>query len=329
MEELYLGWVHQLEKGLEEWGRVRVEGDFSNIAVFGMGGSGIVGDYVAVLSNEHGGLPVIVSKSHRVPRFICKKTLAVMVSYSGNTLETLLALEKVLDRAGGLVVVSSDGRLEKIAEERGLPFVRVVKGIAPRTGLPHMLYGVLGVLDASGYTIVSREEAEKAYRFLGDVMSEAVDTGYRVASYLYEHKGLLVIATHTPYEALAIRGKNEFNENSKIPVKAEVAPEWMHNDIVGWEKPFEGNKYTVLAISDPSDKPGSRLVDFMTNVYERNNIPVFRLELRGSCLLEKLLYGSLVLGFASVKLARMRGLDPLKTTSIAEYKAGVQEIFRD
>lgn len=327
MEELYLGWIHQLEKGLEEWGRVRVEGDFSSIVVLGMGGSGIVGDYVAVLSGEYGGLPVVVSKSHRAPRFIDGKTLAVMVSYSGNTLETLLAMEKVLGRAGGLVVVSSDGRLEKIAEEKGLPFVRVIRGIAPRTGLPHMLYGVLGVLDASGYTIVSRREAEKAYRFQVDTTNEAMDTGYRIASYLYEHKGLLVIATHTPYEALAIRGKNEFNENSKIPVKIEVAPEWMHNDIVGWEKPFEGNKYTVLAISDPGDRSGSRLVDFMIKVYERNNIPVLRFELRGDSLLEKLLYGSLVLGFASVKLARMRGIDPLKTTSIAEYKASVKEIL--
>jgi len=328
VEDLYLGWIEQLDRGLSNWGRVGVPSDYRSIVVSGMGGSGIVGDYVAVLSSASPrGLPVIVSKSHLVPEFIGYRDLVFVISYSGNTLETRMACMRTRERGACLVIVSSDGHLEKFAVENNIPFIGVVKGIAPRTALPEMLYGVLGVLDSSGIGIVSREEAAGARDFLKDVLKEAVGEAYSIAEFIAEHDGLLILASHTPYESLVLRGKNEFNENSKIPVKVEVAPEWMHNDIVGWERPFPGNKYSVVAIVDPGDKPGSKLVDFMTGIYEKNNIPVYRFLLKGDNILEKLLYGSLVLGLASVKLARIRGLDPLETTSIADYKSRVRDIF--
>ncbi len=326
MEEYYLGWINQLEDGLKSWGIVSVPGRYRLVVVSGMGGSGIVGDYVSVLSSVLGGPPVVVSKSHLLPRYVSGDDLVFVVSYSGNTLETRLAYREALGRGSRIVVVSSDGLLEEEAKRNNIPFIPVVKGIAPRTALPHMLYGILGVLDSSGYTIVSKSVAEAAYRFIAEFMGDIVDSAYRLAGFLAENRGLLILAGHTPYEPLLIRGKNEFNENSKIPVKVETAPEWMHNDIVGWENPYE-NKYTVILVRDPSDRVGSRLVEFMENIYVRRGYPVYMVELKGDNILEKLLYGSLLLGLASVKLARMRGLDPLKTASIAEYKSRVGEIF--
>lgn len=326
MEDLYLGWIEQLRKGLEQWGSVKVPGKYRLVFIAGMGGSGIVGDYVAALSNVKGSIPVLVSKSHLVPNFLSRDDLVFIVSYSGNTLETRIAYEKIAEKKSRIVIVSSNGLLESIATENNLPFIPIVKGIAPRTALPHMLYAILGVLDSSGYSIVSRDEAVDAYENLKNNMKEAVDKAYELSSFIDEHKGLPILATHTPFEALVVRGKNEFNENSKIPVKVEVAPEWMHNDIVGWEKPFE-NKYSAIIIRDPSDDVGSKLVDFMKKIYINNNIPIYELELHGKTFLEKLLYGSLVLGLASVKLARIRGVDPLVTENITLYKKDAPKIF--
>ena len=328
MEEYYLGWIKQLEDGLEKWGTVSVPGRYRCVVVSGMGGSGIVGDYVAVLSHTRGVLPVIVSKSHLLPGFVGRDDLVFVISYSGNTLETRLAFQQAVEKGARIVVVSSDGVLEEEATRRGLPYIPVVKGIAPRTALPHMLYGILGVLDSSGYTMVSRSEAEEAYKFITSIMGDTVSESQGIAEFIDSNKGLLIVATHTPYEPLALRAKNEFNENSKIPVKVEVAPEWMHNGIVGWEKPYE-NKYAAILVRDPMDKAGSALIEFMADTYRRLGIPVYVVDLRGESLLEKLLYGSLLFGFASVKLARIRGLDPLKTESISSYKKRVNEIFLD
>ncbi len=327
MEDYYLGWIEQIERALSKWGCCRVEGRPRMVVVTGMGGSGCVGDYLyTIASTRDYGLPVTVVKSHRLPGFIGSGDLVFTISYSGNTLETRLAYMEALRRGCRVVVVTSNGYLERDAREKGLPCITVVKGIAPRTALPEMLLAVLNVLDTSGLTLVSRKEIEKLRKFLKDSMGRAYNEAVEIAEYIHENPGVLVIATHTPYEVLAIRGKNEFNENSKIPVKTDVAPEWAHNDIVGWEKPYT-REWTVLEIIDPSDHVGTRLVDFMEEIYRGNGYPVKKLLLKGENILEKLVYGSLVLGLASVKLARLRGIDPLETRNIARYKEVVHTIL--
>ncbi len=326
MEEYYLGWLNQLEDGVKHWSDWSIMGSYRSIVVAGMGGSGIVGDYLAMLSAWRGGLPVIVVKSHILPGFVGGSDLVVVVSYSGNTLETRIAYRDAVSRGAGVVVVSSDGLLEEYAGRDNVLFIPVIRGVAPRTALPHMLYRILGLLDTSGMGIVDRGIARGAADFLASVMGEVTDLSYRVAAFIDENKGLPVVAVHSPYEALGWRIKNEFNENSKIPVKVESAPEWMHNDIVGWEKPYD-NKYTVILVSDPEDPVGSRLVGYMEKVYRGKGYPATNIHLKGRNPLEKLLYGSLLFGLASVRLARIRGLDPLRTESIAEYKKSVDGIF--
>jgi glucose/mannose-6-phosphate isomerase len=326
MVDDYLGWTRQIREALRDWGRYRVDGRFRLVVVAGMGGSGIVGDYLARLSDVYGGIPVAVYKSHRPPAYIGFEDLVVVVSYSGNTLETMRFLEGVEKSTRNIVVVSSDGRLEEIAGEKNYLFVRVPPGLVPRLSLPSMLVSILGLLDSSGYTIVPENTVSEALGFLEDRLGDVKRVAGGVADFIYSNKGLTILATHYPYDVLAWRGKNEFNENSKIPVKVEVAPEWMHNDIVGWEAPFE-NKYSAVLVRDPGDTTGSKLVDYMGGVYRRLGIPVYTVDLVGDGFFAKLLYGSLLLGVASALLAEKRGIDPYGTRSIREYKEHVSEIF--
>jgi len=320
----YGNWVKQIREALEKWGDYRVEGDYRYIIVAGMGGSGIVGDYLGFLTNTYGGLPVLVYKNHVPPKHVGRDSLVIVVSYSGNTLETIRFIERI--SGSTVVAVSSGGLLEKISLLRNYLFIKVPGGYAPRTALPYMLYIVLGLLDSSGYTVVSYREAEASYSFLSSAWDRVLEIGGDIAGFIHGYKGLLILSSHSPYEPLLVRGKNEFNENSKIPVKVEVSPEWMHNDIVGWEAPYE-NKYSVLSISDPDDAVGSRLVEYMVGVYSGLGIPVYGFKLLGSGFLEKIMYGSIVLGVASVKLAYLRGLDPLATKSIGLYKEFARKVF--
>ncbi len=325
MLDHYLKWVEQLEEALNTWGSIGVDGEYRAVVVGGMGGSGVVGDYLFLLSNSYGGLPVIVVKNHVPPRFISDRDLVIAVSYSGNTLETISFVKKI-NRVKDLVIVSSNGFLEKYCLENNIVFIKVPSEYVPRTALPYMLYSVLGLLDTSGYTIVSRRDADKAVDFLRNSIDSILSTGREIAEYIYRCSRNLVLAVHEPYGSLGVRGKNEFNENSKIPVKVEIAPEWMHNDIVGWEKPFTRD-YCVLAIRDPGDRVGSMLIDYMLKIYGRNGFDTYVLELSGDNVLEKILYGSMVLGVSSIYLAEFRGVDPLVTESIVEYKGFAHSIF--
>ena len=67
---------------------------FSNILICGLGGSGIggtiVNDIVSPLSN----IPISATKDYSVPNFVDENTLVIASSYSGNTEETIFALQK-------------------------------------------------------------------------------------------------------------------------------------------------------------------------------------------------------------------------------------------
>lgn len=115
MIDMYLNWAGQVKQALDYWGKYRVTGDFDEVVVIGMGGSGIVGDYLQLLSTLKKGIPVYTVKSHIAPSYIDENTLVILVSYSGNTIETIKALRQVLSSRAKPVVVSSGGVLREEA----------------------------------------------------------------------------------------------------------------------------------------------------------------------------------------------------------------------
>jgi len=325
MEEAYLNWPRLIEEALAEWGSVGVRGEFDNVVLSGMGGSGIIGDAVKLLALGRLGTPVEVVKSHVIPSYVSEKTLFIAVSYSGNTHETITATLRALEKGARVAVVTSGGVLGRVAAEKGLPLFKTPSGLLPRVSFPHMLTGVLSILDSSGLSIAGRSEVEHARAGLeSDKPGIAVEAS-EIASFAYSGD-LLVVATHSPLEALAVRAKSEFNENSKTIVKVDVAPEWMHNDIVGYERPLF-TSYRAIAFYDPDDKVGRNLVEFMVEEYKSHGRPVLTIPLKGASLLGKVLYAALLFGLASVKLAGLRGVDPSATASIGRYKKFASSVF--
>lgn len=327
---MYLNWPVQISEVVETWDKYSVKGSFSKVVVVGMGGSGIIGDYLQLISHERGGLLINVVKSHILPRSISEDTLVLFVSYSGNTIETILAFRAALRRNARIVAVSSGGLLEEEALRSNVLHVKVPGNLMPRVSLPSMLYRVLALLDNSGCNIVTRNEAIENMVFLKSVLNDASKESTKIADFInrgiHENR-LLILSTHSPLEPLALRGKNEYNENSKLIAKVDVAPEWMHNDIVGYEAPIP-RIFNVLEIVDPDDEVGVKLIDFMRVIYSKQDTRFYRLVLRGGNILDKLLYGSLVLGLSSVELAEIRGINPSQTESIQLYKKESIRIFK-
>jgi glucose/mannose-6-phosphate isomerase len=66
------------------------------VFVAGMGGSGIGADFVASFIAAHAKIPYLVGKSYEAPAFIDKESLVIASSYSGNTEETLSAIDQIL-----------------------------------------------------------------------------------------------------------------------------------------------------------------------------------------------------------------------------------------
>jgi len=123
------------------------------------------------------------------------------------------------------------------------------------------------------------------------------------------------------YRAVALRWKQQFNENSKVPAKWEVFSELNHNEIVGWEKTGELAKhFSIVYIRDYEEPAEIRsrieITQALTPMFSKK----FEVWAQGKNMLTKMLSTILVGDFTSVYLAVLRGVDPTPVKTIGTLK---------
>ncbi len=312
-KEFYTDWRSLAERTFStEVENPRGREKYGGIALTGMGGSGIIGDVIHVLAFDSSDIPTVVVKDFSLPKFVKDDWLVLAISYSGNTKETLSTVYEALSRGCDVAGVSSGGKLAEIAREKGLTYLQVESGRVPRASMPALLIGALKVLRAKGmnFPLPSSEGLTKLGE-IGEAEALAEDITERLAG------RVPVFLSDVRHYPLAVRAKNEFNENAKIPAKVEVLPEWGHNDIVGWEKWLGPFTAIVLELGE-----GDKLMKFAAAYLRDVGVPVKELVMSDSMTyVDRVLWYSLVLGLASLKLAEIRGVDPGVTESISRYKA--------
>ncbi len=294
------------------------------VVVTGLGGSGIVGDLLASIASDYSNVAVHVYKDFYIPKTILRRDSVVLaISYSGNTLETISSTLKALERSSKVCIVTSGGKLLDIAKHRRLPYVVVRSDLVPRLAMPIMFIASLKLLSRCGIEIVPMDVVLSSINVLKDIEG-AKETAREITNFVLNSQIITIVST-SRFQALAYRIKDEFNENSKIPVKVEIAPELFHNDIVGWENA----KVRDVAILIESDiLYEDKLIGFYNEYLKSVGLRTYILKLRGN-IIERHLYGSLIAGIASVYLAQVRGLNPVETRSIAMYKNTVKELEKE
>src|SRR6188768_2984974 len=81
--------------------------DIRNIVIAGMGASGIGANLVESLTVGRIPIPITVCKSYNIPQFVSPHTLLIASSYSGDTEETIAALNKALLKRAQVIAIAS------------------------------------------------------------------------------------------------------------------------------------------------------------------------------------------------------------------------------
>ncbi len=315
MENTYLNWYELSLSVLnyEVSGSPRTK-DFERLVLTGMGGSGIVCDTIYTALYRKSKIPITIVKDFQPPGWVNSNTLVCSISYSGNTLETLNTVIKSLNLGAEVCVVSSGGKLVEIAKERGLPHVVVDKGLLPRAAFPQLLIATIKVLNTYGVNVY--EDLNKLIGVL--TFKDVTAATSRELSYFLKDS-IPVIISNFNYYPLALRFKDELNENSKMMAKVEIIPEWAHNDIVGWERPVNIDIIRALVIWD--DDP---TIEFAINYLKELGVKTYVLKPLGDDLLTKILQGSHIAGLTTTYLATLRNVRAEETLSIDKYKKFLQ-----
>ena len=302
-----------------------------NVVIAGMGGSAIGGELLKDYTRNTARVPVEISREYHLPAYADKNTLVVLASYSGDTEETLSSFVDALKRKCMVYCLSSGGALLKYAEQLKMPYLRVRGEMPPRAALPHMLMPLLKCMEKIGLAPEYSEELLEATKLLEKVSKEnapekPADENFTKTLALNLNGTSPVVYGFGAYRGVALRYKQQFNENSKVPAKWEAFSELNHNETMGWENPKElAKNYTVVFIRDKAEPVEIRSRIETTQAIMQQTVPkMFEVWAQGKSNLAKMLSTILVGDFTSVYLAYLRNVDPTPVNTVTIMKEKIE-----
>jgi len=299
-----------------------------NIVFGGVGGSGIVGDILTDYLRSELDVPVGVCRSVRTPRYVGKDTLFVVISYSGDTSETLGMLEQAKANGANVVAICSGGKLLGRAQTEGIPHVKVTGGMPPRVALPELVAALTYVLGQGGVLKDSQKLLDAASRSVRQLIG-AVEPPIPVAKNYAKQmalalKGHLTLLLGSENNSSVLRRfKNELNENSKVPAFYLTLPEAYHNDIEGLKTLTELARLQPILLRSQNQTEGDertekRFVELLSQLGFARPVSFEGVgEDRLGWLLSAITFGDYVSTYLSV----LRNVDPAKLFLIPSFKA--------
>ncbi len=333
-DEMHLRISELPDQILQAWGLVaelslpKAYRDFRNVAVLGMGGSAIGADLARSLLEHSSPVPIQVVRDYRCPAYVGPDSLVIASSYSGNTEETLAALEEALAAGAHCVAVGTGGRLEQRALAAGLPYVPFHYRSSPRAAIGFSFALIAGVLRAAGLSAFSLDDLRDA----ADVMrawqaelSPDVPTETNAAKQmaLRLHGRVPIVYGAGILSEVARRWKGQVNENSKAWAFFEVMPELDHNAVLGYSNPGpDEQKQTVIMLRSKLDHPRVQVrYDVTATLLEQNGVPCEMVWARGDTAVAQMLSSIHFGDYVSLYLAYLYESDPTPVGSIDYLKA--------
>lgn len=316
----------QLEEGLKGLRDAAWRPPSGRVFVLGMGGSAIAGDLASALAEHYGSLEIRVSRGPSLPAPIEADDLLVVISYSGNTWETLAAHRSALKRGLTSLTVSSGGELAEASSAKSIPHVPVPPGFPPRAALGYLLAPLLALLAQASPRF--EEALPTALEDLSRIRRRwlpavpLADNAAKAIARDVEGKVPIVYAT-PPHAGAARRWQTQLNENAKVLAWHSVLPEASHNEIVGWLEGEGADRFAPVVLMPKGD---GRLRDALeaTLALLRERLPVTVVRPAGDAFLTALLELVLLGDLVSVYLAALRGTDPRPIPSIDRLKEALR-----
>jgi len=321
MKQLIEAFPSNITEALEIAQNAQFTGDYSNVSnvlICGMGGSGIGGSMVQAWLYDELKVPVAITKDYSIPNFVDENTLVIGSSYSGNTEETLSAIESSQSRGAKIIGICSGGKLEELCQSNNYDFIKVPGGNPPRTALAFSLVQLLRIFSAIGMASADRMNEMAAGR---DLIQDQAETIHLKAKGLAEHlhKKVGIMYGMTGFEPVLVRARQQFNENSKYLNWHHPLPEMNHNELVGWGG--GDRRFAPVFFMTKNNHPRNDKRMEITREKIAQKTSVFDIHAQGESLIEQSIYLINVVDWASLYLAEMDDIDPIDIAVIDYLKS--------
>ncbi len=315
----------QILEGLTVAGEVKLEGSFQSITISGMGGSALQDDILRIFIENltpKGGkrLAVHCNRYYNLPLAAYENSLNFVCSYSGNTEETISALNECIENNLPCIGMSHGGEVERICQEKGVTHIELpypFDGFQPRMGIGYIVFIMLKVLANMGLVELDGKFLEQLTARLEKSVIDLEEQGRQLAQKL---KGKTPVVYSTDkFKSLARIWKIKFNENSKTPAFWNYFPELNHNEMVGYTLPQADFFFVMLRDLDDHSQNIKRF-EVTMNLMKEKGLAGEIIDIEGKDDFEKV-FNCLYLGdWASYYLALEHKIDPSPVAMVEKFK---------
>ncbi|MFH1413352.1 MAG: bifunctional phosphoglucose/phosphomannose isomerase [Candidatus Omnitrophota bacterium] len=308
--------------------------DFKGVAFVGLGGSAIGADLIRAYLYSESKFPIQVFREYDLPAFLDGSILLFIMSYSGNTEETLCAYEQAKRKNCTIIAISSDGQLKEKALGDGLSFIEIPGNLPPRCSLGYLSLIPLSILAKLGMINDPTRSINQTVRILEELrdknLNPRIGQQDNIAKSIAHdlHKRFAVIySASVHFDVCAMRLREQLAENAKALSSSNYFPEMNHNEIVGWQNPGKLLKnFVVVMLKDK--EVNSRVAKRMAITSEiliKYGVKLIEIYSRGESLLSRMFSLIYIGDFISLYLAVLYRIDPTPVDKVTYLKKRLAE----
>src|SRR3990170_620052 len=305
--------------------------DVENIIFAGMGGSAIAGDIIKDWAEKEIKIPMEAVRGYHLPAYADEDTLVFLISYSGNTEETLSCMLDAAQRGCKMISISSNGSLARATQALCLPLIGLPKMAAARVSFPYLVAPIPYLL--AKLNILSPDKVEKemseATEMVGKLTKEydikvPFEKNFSKKAALQIYGTVPIIYSYGLYRSVALRFKTQINENCKLPARFDVFPELDHNEIMGWEAEKTILKHYALILLRGPEEPEEvkTRIEVLKEKFFKKAKSMMEIHAQGQTPLTRIFHLLFTADMITLYLAVLRRRDPVasQTFEILKYQ---------
>lgn len=320
MKTLVDGFTKQLQEALNiaNSAVLTKKNNIQNIVVTGLGGSGIGGTILSELIQGECPVPVIVNKDYFLPEFVSTNSLVIISSYSGNTEETISAMQQAIAKKAQIVCVTSGGKIQEMAKEHGYDTIVIPGGNPPRSCIGYSLVQLLKIVQFNDLVKTDLlKQVSNSITLLDNEKSAIQSEATAVAKTLFQK--LPVLYSLGSCEGTVVRFRQQINENSKMLCWHHTLPEMNHNELVGWTERNESLAVVTFRTKFDYERTVKRY-EVCKPLFEKYSASVTDIIAKGNSKTEQFFYLINIGDWISCYIADLKNIDAVEVNVITHLK---------
>jgi len=232
-------------------------------------------------------------------------------------------MQQAISKQAQVICITSGGKVKELAEQHHYDVIVIPGGHPPRSCIGFSIVQTLNVLRRFKLLKVKTDADIQASIDLLKENGKDIQKKAKVIAQKLNGK-LPVIYSAANYEGLAMRVRQQFNENAKILAWHNAIPEMNHNELVGWRQQDDSKAVLLLRNEDDFSRTQMRM-EINKKVIKKYTPNIIEVYSKGASYWEHIFYFIHLTDWVSVFLADLNGNDATEVNVINELKGALSK----